>query len=258
MLDLEPAHTYSRPSWPQKGSNPPQAPRAGYHCRSICEKLERMRWGTLLLGALSFCLLASCSFESRSSAFACDVEGNCPNDRVCEMGWCVVPGSNQADANPLLPDANLALPDANLALPDAAPPEADAMPPACLACEGGTCTEDCTITGDCAYDCSVDACNCSFSCTADADKCNGECKANTTCSVDCGGAKQCHPKCKPGAICDFDCTSVSDCKRAQCEGDAQCILNCTGTTGNNCKFDICGGVEMSCPGNILVCGRDCP
>lgn len=221
--------------------------------RPYCEKLTELRWGSIAAGILSLGLLAGCSFDNRSNAFACETQSECTDGRVCEMGWCVVPGAGLHDANLALPDANLALPDAT---PDAMPP--DATPPECLACTGGTCTEDCAIVGDCSYDCAVDSCDCSFSCTADATKCNGECKANTTCSVDCGGAKQCHPKCKSGAICDFDCTGVSDCKRAKCEGTAECLLNCTDTTGMNCKWDVCDGVETSCPNNIIACGRDCP
>jgi hypothetical protein len=177
--------------------------------------------------------------------------------RVCDLGWCVQPDSVVPDAEVATIDADTATADAPIGSPDAMP---DAMPvDECIACIGGTCSTDCTLTGDCPnYDCAVAGCDCSFSCTADSTRCNGECKAGTTCSVDCGGASKCHPKCMPGGICDFDCTGVKDCKRAKCEGDAQCILNCTDTTGMDCKWDVCDGVEMSCPGDILVCGRDCP
>jgi hypothetical protein len=212
-----------------------------------------MRWGSVI-AALGICFLAACSFESRSNGFTCETSADCPNARACEMGWCVV-------SDPTAPDAEIGGIDADTTGIDAAP---DAMPDAmpvdeCVLCTGGTCTNDCTLTGDCPnYDCAVAGCDCSFSCTADSTRCNGECKAGTTCSVDCGGASKCHPKCKPGAICDFDCTGVKDCKRAKCEGDAQCLLNCTDTMGMDCKWDVCDGGEMSCPGDILACGRDCP
>lgn len=201
--------------------------------------------GVSLLSVFAIGLLVGCSLvERRSDAFACDTIDDCSDGRVCTMGWCVV-------SDPTTPDAAEPTIDADPAnVVDARPPNE------CLACSGGTCVEECTLADNCSFDCAIDGCDCDFTC--ETNTCNVECKANTTCSVDCGGSDQCRPTCKPGAVCDFDCTNSNNCRLAKCEGDAQCILNCFDTDPGNCKWDVCDGVEMSCPGNIKVCGRDCP
>ena len=192
---------------------------------------------SIILSALIACSLSGCNFDERSGTFACATQMDCSDGRVCEMGWCVVSESQ-------VPDADLPL--------DAAMPDNR-----CVACESGACSDHCA-GAQCAYECAVDGCQCSFSCTEASMTCNGTCNSETICNIDCGKGRQCHATCKSGSICDVDCTGVKDCKRVSCEGNAQCILNCTDTAGMNCMFERCDGVELSCANDIKVCNRDCP
>ncbi|HWN70103.1 MAG TPA: hypothetical protein VNM90_20825 [Haliangium sp.] len=133
---------------------------------------------------------------------------------------------------------------------------------------------------------------------AGMDSCNTDCSSNSTCSIDgtmtntfqasvgaarfseidCYGNNDCDVTCREGASCDVDCMDTNDCQ-VTCSRDAACEIRCGGPNGNNCD-DIrcrggaacilhCGGVDncefsechagaLTCPGDIIVCGRPCP
>ena len=121
------------------------------------------------------------------------------------------------------------------------------------ACRGGTCMEPCAGP-NCTLNCAGD-CGCAIDCT-DANKCIPTCTFGASCSIDCTGAGQCMATCSAGADCDIDCTDSENCGKPRCEGSSQCSIVCTGA--GTCGFAVCDGVQTSCPGNVLVCNRDCP
>jgi hypothetical protein len=130
------------------------------------------------------------------------------------------------------------------------------------------------------------------------DRCSTGCEDDATCSihgamtnnleveigaarfseVDCYGSNNCNVSCSDGASCEIDCMNDNNCK-IDCSEDASCDIRCGGPNGNNCN-DIkcrsgascivhCGGVDncaisqchtgaVTCPGDIIVCGRPCP
>jgi hypothetical protein len=133
---------------------------------------------------------------------------------------------------------------------------------------------------------------------AGMDKCDTDCSSDSTCSidgamtnnfkatveaarfseVDCYGNNNCDVHCREGASCDVDCMNTNNCK-VDCSRDAACEIRCGGPSGNNCDgiacrrgascIIHCGGVDncefsechagaLSCPGDIIVCGRPCP
>jgi hypothetical protein len=133
---------------------------------------------------------------------------------------------------------------------------------------------------------------------AGMDGCDTDCNSDSTCSIDgamtnnfqasvgaarfteidCYGNNNCQVDCREGASCEVDCMNNNNCQ-VDCSRDASCEIRCGGPSGNNCD-DIqcrrgascaihCGGVDncgfsechagaISCPGDIIVCGRPCP
>jgi hypothetical protein len=142
--------------------------------------------------------------------------------------------------------------------------------------------EDSAAMLDCAgmSDCGTD-CNSNSTCSIDGtmtDKFEAEVTAARFSEVDCYGNDECNVKCLDRASCDVDCMNNDNCK-VDCSGAASCEIRCGGPNGNDCD-DIkcrggascaihCGGVDdcgfaechagaISCPGDIIVCGRPCP
>ena len=146
-----------------------------------------------LLVALSALVLAACSFDNRSGAFACPMGNECEVGRVCSAGWCVVEGSEIDASNLPTPDAPLIPIDADLT-PDAdLSPDADTCPIACTSCVNGICLIDCNGPTDCSAEVV--------------------CPAGIPCRVSCDGITAC-----AGGI---DCSTASEC-RITCEGGSSC------------------------------------
>jgi hypothetical protein len=154
-------------------------------------------------------------------------------------------------------------------------------------CVGGICESDvCLPSCDCDAICTTsDACNCVGGCLCDgmvcADNCSARCSgAATVCVIDatsvsnltpffCGDGATCYVDMSgsggnldsgerhctgPGTSCDINCEDASNC-HPYCLDHAECVLRCAGAS--NCSFEDCWTSEVSCPGDVEVCGRDC-
>jgi hypothetical protein len=136
--------------------------------------------------------------------------------------------------------------------PDAAPPECSDT---CMTCGSGCCTQSCGGGGNCRLNCNHEECDCALDCAATEGTCEPRCERGATCAIDCSGVNNCRPRCREGS-CDIDCTGANNCDEVRCTDGASCLLQCTGA--NNCAFDSCDGEQLSCPGGIVACNRDCP
>ncbi|MDB4976998.1 MAG: hypothetical protein JWN48_5339 [Myxococcaceae bacterium] len=117
--------------------------------------------------------------------------------------------------------------------------------PCHVSCAGSnTCTGSCKAATDCSLDCRG------------AVLCSASCDGEAHCSTDCRGADRCASMCKPGATCDTDCTGADTCTNNTCGKGASCLLRCG--DGTSCGFATCEGAQLSCPGGVLTCNRDCP
>jgi hypothetical protein len=68
----------------------------------------------LLVGFVASAILGACNvFEARSGDLECTSTPECTRDRVCENGYCVVPGA-ASDADPNAPDADPNAPDSTV------------------------------------------------------------------------------------------------------------------------------------------------
>jgi hypothetical protein len=142
--------------------------------------------------------------------------------------------------------------------------------------EGSAAILDCAGMDSCATDCNSDS-TCSIDGTM-TQTFQASVGAARFSEIDCYGNNNCDVACREGASCDVDCMNTNNCK-VDCSRDAACEIRCGGPNGNNCD-DIqcrrgascvihCGGVDncefsechagaISCPGDIIVCGRPCP
>jgi hypothetical protein len=112
--------------------------------------------------------------------------------------------------------------------------------------------ERCDIDMSCDFKCTSVAC--AITCD-EANKCKVDCgEDSSTCQVSCRGANNCEPKCRSGS-CEFDCTEANNCDHLRCEEGAACLARCTGAS--NCKWEDCDD-PRPCPGDIIVCNRECP
>jgi hypothetical protein len=91
---------------------------------------------------------------------------------------------------------------------------------------------------------------------ADTDRCDVECKDDMLCEVDCAGSDRCQTECKDDTVCEIDCKGADKCNEVRCTDDSECLLHCE--DADKCNFKKCDGQVRQCPGNILVCNRECP
>jgi hypothetical protein len=91
---------------------------------------------------------------------------------------------------------------------------------------------------------------------ADTDRCDVECRDDMLCDVDCAGSDRCKTECKDDSVCEIDCKGADKCNEVRCTDDSECLLHCE--DADKCNFKKCDGEVRQCPGNILVCNRECP
>lgn len=190
--------------------------------------------------AVGIAAVLSCSINHRSDQYSCAVNGDCENGRVCENGFCVVPGATlDAPRN------------------DAPGPPIDAAascPGQCTSCnmQQKTCTIDCKLT-NCSgkvtcppgYNCTI-LCNVENACRSGV-----SCEQSTACAVECTGRQSCEDVvCGPGP-CAVECSGVQSCRNVSCANSCACDVTCTG--GQSCSEGIrC--TSFACRNNT---GRGC-
>jgi hypothetical protein len=95
--------------------------------------------------------------------------------------------------------------------------------------------------------------------------CSVECKGGASCDVDCQNTNDCKVTCESDALCDVHCGSAGegggaqegyDCDEIKCRDGAACLIACNDV--NDCGFSECYQGAISCPGDVIVCGRPCP
>jgi hypothetical protein len=161
-------------------------------------------------------VLAGCSIQHRSDAYACTQTSECNNGRTCVDGFCVVNGGG-VDA-PRPGDATMG-------------GDASSCPAGCSSCN--TAQHTCTI------DCRSSNCNgqvacpagyrCDIMCDTDNSCRNGvDCQAALSCNVTCSGTSSCrNVQCGLGP-CDINCSGPSSCRGIACNSSCACDVTCTG------------------------------
>lgn len=200
--------------------------------------------------AATIAALAACSIEPRSAGFACEGPADCPADRVCESGWCVLPGGGGGDGGGSSDGGGGS--DAG--------PTGDAAPVVCseaicdacdddgtcvlLCTQGEACPETvvCPVGIPCRVVCSgLDACAGGVDCTA-ASRCEVVCAKNRACAgpVECGSGR-----------CDVECSGRDSCLAGvDCSDSCGCDTRCYGSGacpgGPVCPFDECVEDDLDC------------
>lgn len=196
----------------------------------------------------------ACSLWIEGDAFRHDDSG--PSDAA--PGARIDAGSGQPDPD-ASPDPDPRI-DAAPMQPDAAPMpgQPDAAPEcsnSCGMCGSGCCNETCGGGPDCRPTCEQDGCYCALDCAGTDGTCEPRCERDSACAIDCSDVNDCRPRCRRGT-CEIDCRGANNCDKVQCTGGASCLVDCAGA--NNCEFERCDGQQMSCPGGLIVCNRECP
>jgi len=201
--------------------------------------------------------VAGCSFQRRSSDYACDTPADCGAGRSCENGWCVEIGGPTFDADPSAPDAD---PNA----PDSAPSDAFACPTTCGFCdELNICHISCN-TSDVSAPCNAAPVVC-----PPGVACKVECMATDSClmGVDCSAASNCRVECTGGGSCDgpiacsdgpctVECTNTNTCTGGiDCEDSCSCLTDCMG--GGSCVPDPVCPPGCSQGGNCRNTQQEC-
>jgi hypothetical protein len=173
----------------------------------------------------------SCSINHRSDQYACTTNGDCEGGRICDRGYCIVPGSIDAPRPNDGPKPN---------------PDANNCPAPCTTCNIAqkTCTINCQtanctnmVTCPAGYKCDIQ-CNVDNSCR------NGiNCQMAAGCNIDCTGKQSCaNVECGPGA-CDVGCIGPASCRGVDCNNSCACDVVCTGsqscTEGIQCSSLAC-------------------
>lgn len=185
-------------------------------------------------------------------------------DQTCAAGACRAVDVASAELLPYPAPA----PDAGDldggGAPDAGPPDAGES-------DAGVCAATCTSVG-----CSCPTgCSCDLTC-ADA-LCDPRCAGDTTvCTIDASGSTNVEGRCDDGATCTIDATGVTNLSYECGGGGATCDVDCNGATScsvrcapggvcllrcaeaTSCAMDRCPGGETTCPGDVIVCNRECP
>jgi hypothetical protein len=183
-------------------------------------------------------LASSCSIHHRSDQYACTTNADCDGNRVCDNGFCIVPGT--IDAPGPLKDAQKG---------DAA----SGCPTQCSTCnvQQKTCTINCQ-TSNCTnavicpsgYKCEID-CNTDNSCRSGVD-----CRMAASCNINCSANQSCrNVQCGSGP-CDVMCTGPSSCRGVSCNNSCACDVVCTGTSS-------CTGDPITCTSLACKSGSGC-
>ena len=181
---------------------------------------------TILITAFA----SSCSIRHRSDQYACTVNTDCDGGRICDNGYCIVPGSI-----------------------DAAKPT-DARPPG----DATGCPAQCTT-------CNVQQKTCSINCQQS--DCNGlvTCPPGYKCDIMCNVDNACRSgiNCQMAAACNIDCTAKESCRNVQC-GSGPCDVGCIGPSScrgvscnNSCACDVVCTGSQSCAEGIVCSSLAC-
>ena len=128
----------------------------------------------------------------------------------------------------------------------------------------------------CGLECPAATCSCMLRCGDDARRCNPDCSDSYQCQIDCGTSDRCNPRCSgQGGVCFIDCAGTGRCDAecsgsstctiacadgapctARCRDQAACLLDCG--DASRCELEGCKDGAVSCAGNVIVCGRECP
>ena len=188
------------------------------------------------LAIVAAALSSSCSVHHRSDQFACTSTQDCEGGRVCDNGYCIVPGSIDAPG------------PSDGAKGDAA----NGCPAQCSTCNvtQKSCTincqnKDCTgqVTCPPGYKCDI-MCNVDNSCRNGVD-----CRMAASCNIDCTGKQACaNVQCGSGP-CDVGCIGEQSCRGVSCNNSCACDVVCTGNSS-------CGD-GISCTSLTCKSGSGC-
>ncbi|HEY5922609.1 MAG TPA: hypothetical protein VIV11_13100 [Kofleriaceae bacterium] len=175
-------------------------------------------------------LSSSCSIRHRSDQYACTVNTDCDGGRICDNGYCIVPGSIDA------------------------PKPTDARPPG----DANNCPDQCTT-------CNVALKTCSINCQQA--NCNNAvtCPPGYKCDIMCNTDNACRNgiNCQMAASCNIDCTGKQSCENVQC-GSGPCDVGCIGPAScrnvrcnNSCACDVVCTGNQSCAEGIVCSSLAC-
>jgi len=175
---------------------------------------------TRLVAAIAIAAFGSCAVDRRSTGLACTGQGQCPDGRSCDQGYCVLLGSGSA-----LQDAAT----------DTTPADAVVCPQGC-SCDVSTSTCMIVGTGGQPVTCPS-GWNCQIDCVG-GDACGDiTCTMAASCSVSCVGGGACGAiTCGPGK-CDTMCTGGGACGMIDCSSSCRCDVECL---AGSCQ-------QISCP-----------
>ncbi len=168
------------------------------------------------VAAVLAAVTTSCSINHRSDQYACTLNTDCTDGRVCDNGFCIVAGSIDA---PKPTDAPKPGGDTNN------------CPSQCTTCNlrQKTCTINCQ-TSNCTNTVTCPAgFKCDIQCNADNSCRNGiNCQLAASCNIDCSGKQSCqNVQCGPGP-CDVGCIGAASCRGVECNNSCACDVVCTG------------------------------
>jgi hypothetical protein len=206
------------------------------------------------LVALAAAALAACSIEARSTNFECTSQADCPDGRVCQSSWCVLPGSSGRDGGGPIGDAGG---DGDDGSADASvAPCSEAV---CDRCEAdGTCTFLCTQANACqeGVECPPGM-PCQVLCIGTGSCLGGvDCSSATDCTVQCGKNDACAgPITCGGGRCDVACTARGTCASGvDCSDSCACTTDCSGqgacALSPDCPFEECVAGDGDCTNGI--------
>ena len=159
----------------------------------------------------------SCSINHRSDQYACTVNTDCSGGRICDNGFCIVPGS-QIDAPKPPGDGPR---DGSTGCPAPCTTCNTAQKTCTVNCQATNCTNN-SITCPPGYKCDI-LCNVDNACRNGVD-----CRMAASCNIDCSGKQACAGvQCGSGP-CDVGCTGPDSCRGVACNNSCACDVVCTG------------------------------
>lgn len=202
----------------------------------------------LVLLVTAVATLHGCLVDRRSDEFRCAVPTDCAYGRTCELGWCVVSGSQGPDGGGGGVDG------APQPTPDGAVSTSACDPTQCTECDAsGTCVIRCDTVDSCSsqvVQCQADV-PCRVECTG-LDSCDQSinCQAASSCEILCTGDGSCSDSIQCGSgPCNVTCTGITSCRsRVECEDSCACDTTCSDFA--SCAF-------LRCPGNTCRVDGEC-
>jgi hypothetical protein len=190
-----------------------------------------------------FALSLGCSINNRSQGFECSATVPCDTGRVCESGFCVVPGGSGSNVPE---DAPRTMVDAPRMTGDAG----QMCPSQCTTCDpsGKTCDINCEQAGSaCLQNITCpEGFTCTIECTT-AGSCrqNIDCTKGNACTITCSVGESCAKVTCGSGACDLMCTGSHSCMQVDCSNSCACDATCSGAT------TACQNSTFDCPTNSL-------